>query len=134
MKNLSYFIFICATFLLLSCQNQLAQDPSTTADMILTNGKIATVKGEEPFVKAVAIKGGNILATGSDKDMLKLKGEQTELIDLNGRTAIPGLHDSHLHATRGGRFYNLELRWDGVSSLEEGLQMIKEQAERTPEG
>ncbi len=47
---------------------------------------------------------------------------------------IPGLNDSHLHVTRGGRFYNSELRWDGVTSLKEALRMLKEQADRTPEG
>jgi predicted amidohydrolase YtcJ len=45
---------------------------------------------------------------------------------------IPGLNDSHLHAVRGALFYNLELRWDGVRSLQRGLQMIREQAKRTP--
>src|SRR5690606_28584300 len=47
---------------------------------------------------------------------------------------IPGLNDSHLHLTRGGRFYNSELRWDGVKTLKRALQMLKEQARRTPEG
>jgi predicted amidohydrolase YtcJ len=56
------------------------------------------------------------------------------VIDAGGRTLIPGLNDSHLHAVRGGRFYNLELRWDGVKSLKQGLAMIREQAERTPKG
>ena len=58
----------------------------------------------------------------------------TRVIDAGGRRVIPGLNDSHLHAVRGGRFYNLELRWDGVDSLERALQMIREQAERTPKG
>jgi predicted amidohydrolase YtcJ len=54
------------------------------------------------------------------------------LIDLGGRTAIPGLNDSHLHIIRGGLNYNLELRWDGVPSLADALRMLKEQARRTP--
>jgi predicted amidohydrolase YtcJ len=63
-----------------------------------------------------------------------LKGEATRIIDAQGHTIIPGLNDSHAHAVRGGRFYNLELRWDGVESLERGLAMIREQAKRTPKG
>jgi predicted amidohydrolase YtcJ len=47
---------------------------------------------------------------------------------------VPGLNDSHIHVIRGGRFYNLELRWDGVKSLQAGLDMIREQAKRTPAG
>lgn len=56
------------------------------------------------------------------------------MIDLAGRTVIPGLNDSHQHPTRAGRFYAAELRWDGLGSLARGLEMIKEQAARTPKG
>jgi predicted amidohydrolase YtcJ len=50
------------------------------------------------------------------------------------RAVLLGLIDSHLHATRGGRFYNLELRWDGVPTLKQALGMVREQAKRTPKG
>src|SRR6185369_11990949 len=60
------------------------------------------------------------------------KGPSTTLIDLNKRRVIPGLIDSHLHLIRGGLNYNMELRWDGVESLSVALQMLKEQAKRTP--
>src|SRR5262249_23050309 len=59
-------------------------------------------------------------------------GDQTQVIDVGGRTIIPGLNDSHLHLIRGGLNYNLELRWDGVPSLADALQMLREQARRTP--
>ena len=49
-----------------------------------------------------------------------------------GRTVIPGLNDSHIHVIRGGLNYNMELRWDGVPSLADALEMLKEQARRTP--
>ena len=62
------------------------------------------------------------------------RGAHTKLIDLNKRTVIPGLNDSHLHLIRGGLNYNLELRWDGVPSLADGLRMLREQAQRTPPG
>src|SRR5262249_44180542 len=51
---------------------------------------------------------------------------------LAGRTVIPGLNDSHTHPIRGGLNYNLELRWDGVPSLADGLRLLREQAQRTP--
>jgi predicted amidohydrolase YtcJ len=66
--------------------------------------------------------------------MMAWRGEQTQLINLNKRTAIPGLNDSHTHLIRGGLNYNLELRWDGVPSLADGLRMLREQARRTPSG
>ena len=104
------------------------------ADLILTNGKIATMAREGEFVQAVAVKDGKVLAVGSNAEVLKLKTPATQLIDAGGRTVIPGLNDSHLHVIREGLNYNMELRWDGVTSLKRALQMLKEQAARTPEG
>lgn len=104
------------------------------ADLILTNGKIATMAREGEFVQAVAVKDGKVLATGSNAAILRLKTPRTRLIDAGGRTVIPGLNDSHVHVIRQGLNYNMELRWDGVTSLKRALEMLKEQAARTPEG
>jgi predicted amidohydrolase YtcJ len=104
------------------------------ADLILTNGKIATMARDGEFVQAVAVKDGKILATGSNAQILKLKRDATQVIDAGGRTVIPGLNDSHLHVIREGLNYNMELRWDGVTSLKRALEMLKEQAARTPDG
>ena len=104
------------------------------ADLILTGGKVATLSYGEGFVEAIAIRDGLVHAVGSNEDVLKFHDDATRVLDLEGRTVIPGLNDSHLHAVRGGRFYNLELRWDGVSSLRDGLDRIRRQAARTPEG
>lgn len=65
---------------------------------------------------------------------MRLRDDSTKLIDLNKRTVIPGLNDSHLHLIRGGLNYNLEPRWDGVPSLAHGFRMLREQAQRTPAG
>ena len=104
------------------------------ADLILTNGKVATMAREGEFVQALAVKDGKVLAAGSNAEVLKLKTPTTQLVDAGGRTVIPGLNDSHLHVIREGLNYNMELRWDGVTSLKRALQMLKEQAARTPEG
>lgn len=104
------------------------------ADIIITNGKVSTLDSKNSEVQAVAISGNKILKTGTNAQILKLKGSQTKVIDAKGNRVIPGLFDSHLHVIRGGRFYNLELRWDGVTSLKRALQMLKEQAARTPKG
>src|SRR4030095_10150193 len=84
--------------------------------------------------QAFAVQGEKFIAVGSNDEMMRLRGDRTRMIDAAGRRVIPGLNDSHLHVVRGGRFYNLELRWDGVDSLERGLEMIREQAKRTPKG
>jgi predicted amidohydrolase YtcJ len=104
------------------------------ADLILHNGKIATQDDRRSVVEAAAIRDGKFLAIGSDGEVMRYRNERTKLIDLNKRTVIPGLIDSHLHLIRGGLNYNLELRWDGVPSLEDGLRMLREQAQRTPPG
>src|SRR3989454_3303016 len=105
-----------------------------SADTVLHNAKIAT-NGVPSFVEAIAIQDGKISATGTSDEILRQhQGPATKVIDGNGRTVIPGLNDSHMHIIRGGLSYNLELRWDGVPSLADGLRMLKEQAQRTPPG
>ncbi|NJM89259.1 MAG: amidohydrolase [Hydrococcus sp. RU_2_2] len=102
------------------------------ADVILTNGRIATQDDRRSFVSAVAIKDGRFLATGTERDVMAYRGDNTQIIDVKGKTVIPGLYDSHIHLIRGGLNYNMELRWDGVPSLADGLRMLKEQVKRTP--
>jgi len=102
-----------------------------SADSILHNAKIAT-NGVPSFVEALAIEDGKISATGTNDEILRHRGSTTKVIDVKGRTVIPGLNDSHMHPIRGGLNYNLELRWDGVPSLADALRMLKAQALRTP--
>ncbi|WP_289659172.1 amidohydrolase [Flavobacterium panacagri] len=105
------------------------------ADLIIYNGKIATMQKQNEFVQAIAIKDGIILDTGTEKNILaSYKSSTTKLIDAKGKTVIPGLNDSHMHVIREGLNYNSELRWDGVKTLKRAMEMLKEQAARTPEG
>ncbi|MXV38142.1 amidohydrolase family protein [Flavobacteriaceae bacterium Ap0902] len=123
-----------------SCDVQKVADATESAlgleraDMIVTNAKVAVLDDNRTMAEAIAIRNGKVLKTGSNEQIMALANDQTQVINANGRTLIPGLNDSHLHITRGGRFYNQELRWDGVKSLKEALRMLKEQAQRTPEG
>lgn len=105
---------------------------SSKADLILLNGRIATQDARRSMVSAVAIKGEVFLAVGSDSEVLQYKDDDTKIVDLKGKTAVPGLNDSHTHVIRAGLSYNAELRWDGLSSLQEALRRIREQASRTP--
>ncbi|MBB4864868.1 putative amidohydrolase YtcJ [Pseudomonas nitritireducens] len=102
------------------------------ADLILFNGKLHTVDPERPHATAVAIADGRFLVVGSDAQAMAYRDASTKLVDLNRRTVIPGLNDSHLHLIRGGLNYNLELRWEGVPSLSDALEMLRLQAQRTP--
>ncbi|MDA2512818.1 amidohydrolase [Bacillus cereus] len=100
-------------------------------DMILYNGKITTLDPSQPEVSAIAITDGLITAVGGD-ELLDSATEKTKKIDLKRKRAIPGLNDSHIHVIRGGLHYNMELRWEGVPSITIALEMLKEQARRTP--
>ena len=105
---------------------------NNSPELILINGRIATVDRSRPFAEAVAIQNGRFISVGSNEEIMRLRASNTETIDLGGRTVIPGLNDSHMHPIRGGLNYNMELRWDGVPSLADAMRMLKEQAQRTP--
>jgi len=103
-----------------------------TPETILYNGKVTTLASQAGEPTAIAISGGRVMATGTDEEMIRLAGSQTWRINLSGRRVIPGLNDSHLHLIRGGLNFNMELRWDGVWSLADALEMLRLQALRTP--
>lgn len=102
------------------------------ARTILMNGKFATLDPATPRATAVSIKDGVFEAVGSDDDIMRLAAPDTRVVNLEKRTAIPGLNDSHTHVIRGGLHYNMELRWEGVPSVADALRMLREQADRTP--
>jgi predicted amidohydrolase YtcJ len=104
------------------------------ADIIIINAAVSVMDDSNTEAQAVAVKDGKVLVTGTNDRVLKSKGKNTRVVDAKGRRVIPGLFDSHLHVIRGGRFFNTELRWDGVKSLRRALEMLKEQASRTPPG
>lgn len=107
---------------------------TNAADLVLLNGRITTMDPARPETTALAARDGVFVAVGSDDEMRDLIGPFTQVIDARGQRVIPGLNDSHTHAIRGAVNYNLEVRWDGVDSLEEALHLLREQAERTPTG
>jgi predicted amidohydrolase YtcJ len=102
------------------------------ADVILINGRFSTLDRSNPNPQAVAISDGKFVGAGTEQDMRALAGPATQVIDLAGRRAIPGLIDSHMHIIRGGLNYNMELRWDGVRSLGQAMEMLKRQVAVTP--
>ncbi|MBO0756078.1 MAG: amidohydrolase family protein, partial [Bradyrhizobiaceae bacterium] len=111
-----------------------AQQADAPPDLIVHNAKVTTLQSDRPEVQAFAVRGEKVTAFGEDAEITRLRASNTRLVDAGGRRVIPGLNDSHFHLVRGGRDYNLELRWDGVESLQRGLQLIAEQAARTPSG
>jgi predicted amidohydrolase YtcJ len=106
--------------------------PATDAEVIIHNGRITTLDPDRPEAAALAIADGLIVAAGSDREIMARRGPGTRVINADGRRVIPGLNDSHMHVIRGGLNYNLELRWDGVTSLSDAMNMLRRQAQVTP--
>jgi len=104
------------------------------ADWVLMNGKVATVDGAFSIREAVAIKGGRFVAVGGDGEMRRWTGPRTRIVNLGGRTVIPGLIDSHMHLTATGLSWEAALRWEFIGSLAEGLRRIAAAAAEKPMG
>ena len=84
---------------LISMSPRLAAD----ADLILHNGKVVTVDAAFRVVEAIAVKSGRITATGTSADILKgERSPRTKVVDLGGKTVLPGLIDAHVHALEAG--------------------------------
>ena len=105
---------------------------ATTPDLILRGGRFTTLDRSNPVAQAVAIQDGRFVGVGGDAQVMALAGAATRVIDLHGASALPGLIDNHSHVIRGGLNYNMELRWDGVRSLADAMDMLKRQVAVTP--
>src|SRR5437588_479858 len=89
------------------------------ADTVLVNGKIVTVDDRFTIAEALAIKNDRIVAVGSTAEIEKLKGPSTRVLDLAGRSVIPGLIDNHAHFMRAAEYWHREVRLDRVTSRNE---------------
>jgi predicted amidohydrolase YtcJ len=125
--RLAYWL---AAAVLLSSSAALAQ----SADTVLFNGKIVTVDKDFSVQQAVAIGNGRIVATGTSAAMKKLAGDKAKLVDLGGRTVIPGLTDGHIHGIRAALTFGTEVNWIGVPSLKEALEKIRAAAKTQKPG
>jgi predicted amidohydrolase YtcJ len=116
----------------LVCASRAAQAQSP--DLVLLNGKIVTVDAQSSLQEALAIRDGRILALGRSAEIRQLAGPTTRIVDLGGRTVIPGLIDSHLHAIRAALSFGTEVNWIGARSLKEALGRVSDAARRMPPG
>jgi len=109
-----------------------AQVRAPAPDTILVNGKLVVYDGAP--AQALAVRDGRIAAIGGTSGIRALAGPSTRVIDLGGRTVIPGLIDSHIHAIRAGLSYTTEVHWLGVRTLKEALDRIRAAAKTAPQG
>lgn len=131
---------------LVACLSAAAQDQSLhmPADTIFVDGRVYTGqawaedlgrvhRGSVTGVSAIATRKDRILAVGSDEEIRKLAGPKTQIIDLHGRTVLPGFNDAHTHLASGG-FTKLRVNLEGSKSLAEMEARIAERAKAAGAG
>src|ERR1035438_3391260 len=109
-----------------------AQAPAP--DLVLSNGKIITVDDRFTIAQAVAIHDDRIVAVGTNQEMARLAGPNTRRIDLRGRAVIPGLIDNHMHLLRAAATWAREVRFDGVESRKQAIEMLRARAKAAGPG
>ena len=102
--------------------------------MVLLNGQILTADRDFSVHQALAIRDGRVLAVGSDDEIARYVGTQTQVMDLDEKTVIPGLIDNHVHIVRGSRQWHRDVRLTGVHSRAEARRRIAERAKRLGKG
>ena len=107
--------------------------PEAPPSHIFHNGKIATVDPQFRVVQAMAIRDGRIVAVGTNADIVKLAGPATERVDLGGKTVLPGLIDSHVHAPSAS-MYEFEQPVPDMESVADVLEYIRARAGKTEPG
>src|SRR6266436_2684728 len=113
-------------FVALALAAAIGSASAETADTVLFNGKILTVDRDFSVREAIAIAHGRVLATGTTADIKRLADDKARLIDLGGRTVIPGLTDGHIHGIRAALTFGTEVNWIGVPTLKEALEKISQ--------
>ncbi len=123
MKNFhKYLMAVALLFSVISCQNN-----NQSSDMIITNAKIWTGNESQPLAEAMAVSGDTIIAVGSNRDIMKLKNDNTVVTDMEGKFVVPGIIDSHLHFLQGGlNLSSVQLR--DASTPEEFIKRLAEYA------
>lgn len=120
-------------FILFAVAALPAAEEGLMADMVLVNGKIFTVNKAQPWAQAVAIRDGRFVAVGQDEEIKKLIGKDTEIIDLQGKLALPGFNDAHLHFANGG-LYLLGIDLRPARDEKEFVRLLNDYIYKTPKG
>ena len=124
-------VFLLLLELGISAGLGVAQEHASPADLVVLHGEIYTVNAKQPWAQALAIRGGKIIAVGSDKQMESYRGASTQVIDAKGHLVFPGFVDTHVHFT-GGSFSLQHVKLDDAESIPEIQKRVKEYAAAHP--
>ncbi len=105
------------------------------ADLVFTGGRVHTVNGGDDVVEAVAVADGKILAVGGDGDIARLADHRTRVVDLQGRSLLPGFIDAHCHlASLGLARASIDCKTPGMQSITALRAAVRERAQRQARG
>lgn len=110
------------------------RQPVEPADLVLVNGKVLTVDPDDAVAEAIAVTGGTITAVGSTEQIKLRVGDRTRVIDLNGRTATPGLIDSHVHFSEAGALFTVDLSDVTVTTMDDVKARLAARVKTVPRG
>ena len=119
--------------LLFFANSAVADGRPDPADTIFINGNIYTVSERQPHAEAIAVKGDRIVFVGANADVQKFRDDRTRVVDLAGKTVVPGLTDSHCHIFGIGE-RELRLNLEGTNTREDFLAKVKERVAQTEPG
>src|SRR5947199_2976833 len=120
-------------FLRLAAFSITAMIGAQDADLVLTNGNIYTVNENQPRAEAIAVTDQRVVFVGSNEDARKFRGDKTRILDLSGKTVVPGFTDSHCHIFGIGE-REMRLNLEGTNSLEGFLAKVKARVGKTERG
>ena len=130
---LTGFLFLAissAAIPALRAQEAPSADLQGDADLLLINGKIITVDAKDSVAQALAIQNGKIVTVGSNDEVRKHAAKDARIIDLHGRTATPGMIDSHCHFDQTTSIYDLDL--SNIKSVAEAVELVRQKVAHTP--
>jgi predicted amidohydrolase YtcJ len=133
MKIKLVLVLLIATSLMATKFRTHADEKRFAPDLLIINANIHTMDSSQPMAQAVAISGNRIIAVGSSREIKKLQGPQTRVIDAHNQLLLPGFNDSHVHFMSGGfQLSSVDLR--DANSTDEFAERIRRFAEKVPEG
>ena len=131
MRKLALIILI--TILSMVATFAQKEEKELPADILFKNGNIYTVNSDDPRAEAIAVKYGKIVFVGLNTDAKRFEVKGVKIVDLKGRTVVPGMADAHYHLSGVG-FREMNLNLEGTTSLQDFLAKVKARADKTKAG
>ena len=106
----------------------------TPADTVYLDGRVYTVNENNDWAQSIAIRNGQIIAVGSTEEIIRYRGSETEITDLQGRMLMPGIHDMHNHPVQAGITERFECGFSATLTVPEILEVVRDCAAKLEPG